>query len=72
MQELSALLKAANKAAAAAPMVADEGRKFMASWAEYLDFVRALRAECAGAPARLCVRRACVASCKRVHVRAQA
>ena len=48
MQELAAMLKVASKAANTAPLVADEAAKFM-TWPEYLQFVAALRAECAGA-----------------------
>jgi hypothetical protein len=47
MQELAAMLKVANKAANAAPLVSDEARKWMA-WDDFQKFVRLLHAECAG------------------------
>jgi hypothetical protein len=47
MQELAVVLKVGQKAANSAPMVSDESKKFM-TWDEYLTFVQALRAECAG------------------------
>lgn len=47
VQELANMLKVAQKAAVAAPLVSDESKKWL-SWDEYLDWVRKLHAECAG------------------------
>lgn len=47
VRELARLQRAANLAASKAPLVADESKKWL-EWDEFLDVVRALRAECAG------------------------
>ncbi|WIA30518.1 hypothetical protein OEZ86_000602 [Tetradesmus obliquus] len=47
MQELALMLRNAHKAAAHAPLVADESKKWL-QWDEFTSFVQALRAECAG------------------------
>lgn len=47
MEELSRMLIVAKKAASGAPLVSDESKKWL-TWAEYLDFVKALQEECAG------------------------
>jgi hypothetical protein len=41
------MMRTASKAAARAPLVADETKKWL-QWDEFLGFVQALRAECAG------------------------
>jgi hypothetical protein len=48
MQELATMMRTATQAAARAPLVADESKKWL-QWDEFLGFVQALRAECAGA-----------------------
>jgi hypothetical protein len=47
MQELAAMMRTATQAAARAPLVADDTKKWL-QWDEFLGFVQALRAECAG------------------------
>jgi competence protein ComGF len=52
MQELAVMLRNAQQAAARAPLVADESKKWL-QWDDFLCFVQALRAECAGAHAQM-------------------
>jgi hypothetical protein len=51
MQELAVMMRSAQKAAARAPLVADESKKWL-QWEEFLVLVQALRAECAGVRAQ--------------------
>ena len=47
VQELSRMMRASQRAAARAPRVAEESRKWL-QWDEYMGLVRALKTECAG------------------------
>ena len=47
VQELSRMMRTAQKASSRAPRVADESKKWL-EWQEYLGLVRSLKAECAG------------------------
>lgn len=51
VQELSRMMRTAQKASSRAPRVADESKKWL-EWPEYLGLVRSLKAECAGEVAR--------------------
>ncbi|KAF6259555.1 hypothetical protein COO60DRAFT_994648 [Scenedesmus sp. NREL 46B-D3] len=66
MQELASMLSTAQQAAARASLVADEFKKWL-HWDEFLGFVQALHAECAGlaASGKPRVRREVAASLQR-------